>query len=444
MDEKKVAVIGGGLVGPLCACFLARRGHEVHLYEFRGDIRQAEHVRGRSINLALSARGRAALRQIGLEDKIVEHHAIPMGGRMIHRLDGSQYRIPYDPKNGQCIYSVSRRYLNEVLLTAAESYPNVKLHFDHKLVAADLSKGAMTFRIPDEKSEVCANADLIIGADGAFSSVRRHMMKRPLFNFSQTYIEHGYLELCIPAREDGEFAMHPNHLHIWPRGTFMLIALPNQTRSWTVTLFMPFAQFAALKTPGDVLQFFGQHFPDVIPLIGPQRLGADFFATQPSPLVSIKCNPYHVGGTALIIGDAAHAMVPFYGQGMNAGFEDCLLLDSLMEQHHSNFPLVLEQFSTTRAPDAEAICDLAMYNYIEMRDLVNKRSFLLRKKLDSFLSWMFPETWVPLYSSVTFSDMPYHRCVQNKDWQDNVIHRCVAMAVAAAGVGITVGAMAWF
>ncbi|KAJ9596074.1 hypothetical protein L9F63_012742, partial [Diploptera punctata] len=398
-------------VGSLSACYFAKRGHEVHLYEYREDIRKSEHVRGRSINLAMSARGIEALKEVGLADQLINRHGIPMKGRMIHNLDGSQHPILYDPRNKQCIYSVSRRYLNEVLLSATETRKH----------------GFMTFQMTNTNETLLQKADLIVGADGAFSAVRRHFMKQSIFDYSQTYIEHGYLELCMPPGEDGEFVMQPNYLHIWPRGTFMMIALPNQDRSWTVTLFMPFVEFHNLDSPSKLLKFFSKYFPDSITLIGKQRLVKDFFATKSSPLVSIKCRPYHSGNAAIILGDAAHAMVPFYGQGMNAGFEDCRLLDKLMVQYDFNLPTVLQEFSSMRNEDAEAICDLAMYNYLEMRDLVNRRSFLVRKKIDNMLFWLFPNVWVPLYQSVTFTHTGYKNCLDNKRWQDGVIRRMVLM-----------------
>ncbi|PNF20346.1 Kynurenine 3-monooxygenase [Cryptotermes secundus] len=331
---------------------------------------------------------------------------------------------------GLCIYSVSRRYLNEVLLTAIEKNFNVNLHFSHRLISANLQEGSMTFQLTDTNETVHKKADLIIGADGAFSTVRRHFMKQPMFNFSQTYIEHGYVELCMPPGQDGEFAMKPNYLHVWPRGNFMMIALPNQDRSWTITLFMPLSDFEALDSPTRLLKFFSQHFPDSIPLIGKHQLVTDFFSTKPSTLLSIKCSPYHVGGSALIIGDAAHAMVPFYGQGMNAGFEDCRLLDQLILKYE-DMPVALKEFSAVRNRDAEAICDLAMYNYLEMRDLVNRRSFLLRKKVDNLLFWLLPNIWVPLYLSVTFTDIGYRECMENKFWQDKSCRRIIPDVINA-------------
>ncbi|XP_059470305.1 kynurenine 3-monooxygenase [Neocloeon triangulifer] len=427
--KLKVAIVGGGLVGTLSASFFAKRGHEVHLYELRPDIRHLEHVPGRSINLALSIRGRAALKEVGIEEQVVQRHGIPMFARMIHNLDGTTKPIPYGKKD-QCIYSVGRRFLNEALLTAAEKYSNVHCHFNEKLVSANLNQGKMTFERQPNKEVHNVEAQLVVGADGAFSSVRRQMMKQPLFDFSQTYIPHGYLELCIPPLSDGSHAMPKNYLHIWPRGRFMMIALPNQDGSWTVTLFMPFEEFGKLSTPEKLLDFFQQYYPDALPLIGKEKLVSDYFAYKPSPLVSVKCGPYNIGDTAIIIGDAAHAMVPFYGQGMNAGFEDCRLLDAVLLKHNFDLGPALIEFSKTRRPDAEAICNLAMYNYVEMRDLVNRKTFLIRKHFDNLLHTLMPDLWIPLYTSVTFSHMPYAQCIKNKEWQDKMVDRFLSTMAA--------------
>lgn len=433
----RVAIVGGGLVGSLNACYFAKKGYEVDVYEHRPDLRTSEYVRGRSINLALSLRGLTALSIVGLRDLVLEH-GIPMYARMIHDPDGKRRPIPYGIGK-QCIYSVGRRYLNEIILNAAEKYPNVTCHFKKKLVHADLRKGNMTF-ISEDGTESSANTDLIVGCDGAFSAVRRHMLKEPHFNFSQKYIEHGYLELCMPPDKNGDFAMEKNYLHIWPRGNFMMIALPNQDHTYTVTLFMPFEKFEGLNTANKVLDFFKKTFPDAVPLIGESLLLNDFFAIKPSTLVTVKCSPYHIGNNAVIMGDAAHAMVPFYGQGMNCGFEDCLLFDQLMTEYNCDTEKVLKQYSKMRNPDAEAICDLALYNYIEMRHLVNTKAFIIRKRIDQILYWCFPKTWIPLYTTVTFTRTPYKKCIENKEWQDKILsHVTKGILATLLATGCTAG-----
>lgn len=428
---KSVIIAGGGLVGALQACFLAKRGYRVDVYEMRPDIRTMEVVRGRSINLALSVRGREALKRVGMESVVIET-GIPMYSRMIHDLDGTRRAIPYGKKD-QYIMSVDRRHLNEVLLTEAEKCPNLKLHFNHKVKDCDFDSGTVTF-VKKDGSPVSATADLIIGCDGAFSAVRQQMMKKTLFDYEQVFIPHGYMELSMPPTPDDKFAMEINHLHIWARNEFMMIALPNQDKSFTVTLFMPFDIFKTLKTEKDVLEFFQANFADSIPLLGEKDLVETVTKNKALPLVSVKCSPYHVKDKAVIMGDAAHAMVPFYGQGMNCGFEDCIVFDDLLNKHNDDFGATLKEFTTYRSVDAKAMCDLAVYNYFEMRQHVNSRLFLLRKKVDNFLFWLFPNTWIPLYTSVSFTRTRYHECIKNKEWQDRVLRRAVYMSVPVLAV----------
>ncbi|KAJ8946400.1 hypothetical protein NQ318_011808 [Aromia moschata] len=259
-------------------------------------------------------------------------------------------------------------------------------------------------------------ADLIIGADGAFSALRKSLQNVPLFDYSQSYIEQGYLELCIPR--DRNNRMTPNHLHIWPRGEFMMIALPNRDESWTVTLFMSFERFKKLKDGEKVVDFFTKTFPDAVGLIGENELMEVFLKNDPSPLVSVKCKPHHFGSRFLLLGDAAHAMVPFYGQGMNAGFEDCVVLNELLDKSCENIREAVEEYSEQRVGDLHAICDLAMYNYVEMRDLVTRPTYHLRKTLDTLFHQFFPRQWLPLYHSVCFSHMSYSACVENRNWQN--------------------------
>merc|ERR1712198_370111 len=427
-EKKSVAIVGAGLVGALEACYLAQRGYQVHVYDVREDIREMEHVPGRSINLAMSVRSLSALAKIGLDEHMKTEYGIPMYARMIHNKDGSKYAIPYG-KDSQCIYSVGRRYVNEILLDKGDTFSNITYHFNHKLVKADLDSPKLTFSRTDMPSaeQVVAEPDLVIGCDGAYSTIRKEMMKRPRFNYSQEYIPHAYMELCIPSI-GGDFAMAPNYLHIWPRGTLMMIGLPNQDKTFTVTLFMPTDVFEGIKDRETLLHFFNSNFRDAIPLIGKEKLVEDFFANRHLPLVSVKCFPYHVSSSSVIMGDAAHAMVPFYGQGMNCGMEDYLVMDDAIDKTPGSLGAALAHHSETRNPVVEAMCDLAMYNYIEMRDLVNKKSFLLRKKFDNFLHWLLPSWWVPLYTSVTFSRMRYHKCISNRAWQDNALTKISSLA----------------
>ncbi|XP_051946060.1 kynurenine 3-monooxygenase [Xyrauchen texanus] len=431
--RKVIAVVGGGLVGSLNACFFAKRGFDVAVFETREDIRQAKVVRGRSINLALSHRGRQALKHVGMEDKIVSK-SIPMHSRMIHNLSGKRSPIPYGRK-GQYILSVDRANLNKELLTAAEAHPNMTLNFSHKLNDWSPEKGTMTFLGPDgHKKEI--QADLIVGCDGAFSAVRKQFLRQSRFNYSQTYIPHGYMELTMPPK-DGDFAMEPNYLHIWPRNTFMMIALPNSDRTFTCTLFMPFEDFEKIQTGDEVIHFFKKYFPDSISLIGVEALKKDFFRLPAQAMVSVKCSPYHLFDKCVLMGDAAHAVVPFYGQGMNAGFEDCLVFDEIMDHFNEDFAAVLKEYTRVRVPDDHAIADLAMYNYIEMRAHVNSKYFLFRKYLDNILHFIMPKTIIPLYTMVTFTRTRYHEAVKRWHWQDKVITHGLWLSGVVSAVGGT-------
>ncbi|XP_022092444.1 kynurenine 3-monooxygenase-like isoform X2 [Acanthaster planci] len=398
---------------------MARRGFQVDLYESREDIRTSERVIGRSINLALSVRGREALRLVGLEDQIVSR-GIPMHARLIHDVSGKKSAQPYG-KEGQFILSVDRRHLNETLLTEAERFPNIRLHFSHKMAQADFDSGVIFFTDKDG-SKVKACPDLTIGCDGAYSTTRRQMMRCGRINFSQEYIPHGYMELSMPPK-DGKFADKENYLHIWPRHEFMMIALPNQDCTFTCTLFMPFQNFEEVNAAGGQapLDFFRKYFPDAIPLIGEEAILTTFEERQGLPMVSVKCSPYNYKDKVVILGDAAHAMVPFYGQGMNCGFEDCIVFNEFLDKFSNDFAKALPAYSEHRNPDAKAMCDLAMYNYIEMRSLVNSRWFLFRKRVDQFLNWLMPNKYIPLYTMVTFSRIRYHSVIQQWKKQNTVV-----------------------
>ncbi|KAJ3106873.1 hypothetical protein HDU97_005360 [Phlyctochytrium planicorne] len=421
-QDFTVSIVGGGLVGSLAAVYFAQRGWKVTIYELRGDIRKVKTASGKSINLALSFRGISALEGAKAAENILPN-VIPMKGRMIHVGSGKLASQNYGVF-GECINSVDRKLVNENLLTLAESYPNVKIVFGYELKSVDFFKKTLIFNSPTGET-ITVVSDLIVGSDGAYSQVRRNLMRSGRMNFSQEYIEHGYVELNMPADEQGNFKMDPNHLHIWPRQTFMLIALPNLDKSFTVTLFMPWTKFDAIKNENDLLQFFDETFPDAVALIGRRQLANDYFKNPKGPLVSIKCKPYNYRGNAVIIGDAAHAMVPFYGQGMNCGFEDCLVLDEILTKHlgprgseqtkrpnPAKVEEALNEYSITRHKDAVAICDLAMYNYVEMRSSVTKFSYLLRKKVEAFLHRWFPKSVIPLYTMVSFSRIPYSEAME--------------------------------
>jgi kynurenine 3-monooxygenase len=398
IKEKHIAIVGAGLVGSLQAIYLRKRGYTVSVFERRPDMRSTNVYQGRSINLALSTRGLKALDEVGLAEAI-RKVAIPMHGRMMHDRKGNLSFLPYG-KEGQYINSISRSNLNIVLMNEAERL-GTTFHFEHRCNTVDLEHTEISFTLPTGKV-ITSKSDIIIGADGAFSAVRGAMQFTDRFNYTQFYIEHGYKELHIPAGPSDTFLLEPNALHIWPRESFMMIALPNPDATFTCTLFFPFEGNPSFQTLSDkdaILHFFNETFPDACKLT--PTLLEDYTANPTSSLVTVKCFPW-VRNKTLLIGDAAHAIVPFYGQGMNAGFEDCRVLNTLLDQYNDNWENVFAEFQQLRKPDADAIAQLALDNFIEMRDLVADADFLLRKKIEAKLYELFPDQWIPLYSMVTF------------------------------------------
>ncbi|MCC7465962.1 MAG: FAD-dependent monooxygenase [Saprospiraceae bacterium] len=426
MKNETAIVVGAGLVGSLWAVFLARRGYQVKVFERRGDMRQAGYYGGRSINLAMSERGWKAVEKAGIKEKL-EKVAIPMPGRMIHNLSGDVVFQPYG-KEGEAIYSVSRGGLNLELLNIASEFPNVEFFFEHRCVEVDLNNPVITFEDLKTGEIKTLDAPLIFGTDGAFSAVRYALQRTDRFNYRQFYLEHGYKELTIPPNEDGSFRMDPDALHIWPRGNHMVIALPNADGSFTCTMFLPFegeVSFEKLKTDADVLAFFGKYFPDAVPLM--PTLLHDFWANPTSSLVTVQCSPWQWQGRILLIGDAAHAIVPFYGQGMNAGFEDCTILDAMLDEMGEDWSKTIPAFAKYREADGHAIAELAQRNFIEMRDLVADPKFLLRKKIAADLHAKFPNEFLPVYSMVTFSNTPYHVAMQEDDAQNALFKEILAI-----------------
>lgn len=403
--SKKITIAGAGLVGSLEAIYMAKRGHKVSVYERRSDMRQAELVAGRSINLALSTRGWTALKEVGIDDE-VRKMAIPMPKRIMHAQDGTLSEQPYG-QDGEAIYSVSRGGLNVLLMNLAEREKNIDFHFNHKLLSTDLKTAQAVFEDKNGKEKII-NSDVLIGADGTYSTVRNHMMRQDRFQFSQYYIEHGYKELTIPANPDGSHQIETNALHIWPRGNYMLIALPNMDGSYTCTLFFPYEgtySFESLKTHQQVVDFFEEVFPDVVPLI--PNLAEDYFNNPTASLSIMRCYPWTVSDKVLLIGDSAHATVPFYGQGMNAGFEGCYVLDQLLEEYGDDWKACFDAYSKYRKPDGDGVQDLSMHNFVVMRDKTADPHFLLQKKIELKFSKKYPEKWLPLYSMVSFSNIRY-------------------------------------
>lgn len=398
-NDKQIAIVGAGLVGSLLSIYLARRGYKISVFERRMDMRKHRIDGGRSINMALSSRGIRALEEIGLDHQM-KTTAVPMHGRMMHDAKGALSFLPYG-KQGQYINSISRSRLNMVLMDEAEKH-GVDFFFEHRCSEVNLDSTELTLQ--HHAATYHKSFDLIIGSDGAFSAVRGGLQIADRFDYSQHYIEHGYKELRIPPSETGEFIMEKNALHIWPRESFMMIALPNPDTTFTCTLFLPFEgrySFENLETPDQITTFFEKVFPDALALM--PTVVEDFRDNPTSSLPTIRCYPW-VRNKTLLVGDAAHGIVPFFGQGMNAGFEDCRILNQLLDSHQDNWDRVLSEFQEMRKPDADAIAQLALDNFVEMRDLVADADFLLRKKIEAKLHELFPDQWVPLYAMVTFHD----------------------------------------
>jgi kynurenine 3-monooxygenase len=417
--KKEVVIIGAGLVGSLLSIYLAKRGYKVSIYERSGDMRKETVKAGRSINLALSDRGIKALKDVGIADDVLKI-AIPMHGRHIHNKDGSPAFQPYG-KEGQYINSVSRRELNCKLMYLAEQH-GVQIFFNHKLNGIDFKNETATFE-HNFKLQT-SNFKLLFGADGAYSSVRLvHMLQHEKFEYQQHYIDCGYKELSIPAGKNGEFLLEKNALHIWPRKNYMLIALPNLDGSFTGTLFFPFEgeqSFEGLKNERQVENFFAETFPDVVQLI--PDIKQQFFNNPTSSLVTVKCFPWIREDKFCLIGDAAHAIVPFFGQGMNAGFEDCSVLNELIEKYDEDWTSILNEFQNLRKPDADAIADLAINNFTEMRAKTADPKFLLQKKIEAKLHEHYPDKWIPAYSQVTFSPhIRYSEAMRNSQRQEAIM-----------------------
>ncbi len=425
MSNKTATIVGAGLVGSLWAVYLSKAGYKVTIVERRPDIRKADISAGKSINLALSTRGWKALDTVGVGDEI-RKMAIPMYGRMMHDLQGNLSYQPYG-KEGQAIFSVSRGGLNAKMMDIAEQVGNAQIFYNERCTGVDLEKGIVYTEHTETKEKKVYNSDVVFAADGAFSAVRYNSMQTlDRFDYSQKYIEDGYREILLPANSDGSYPLEKNALHIWPRGRFMLIALANENGSFTCTLFMPMKgekSFERLKTKADVNEFFQTTFPDFYKMM-PNI--ADAWENHPlSALAIIRCYPWTHGKTALM-GDAAHATVPFYGQGMNCGFEDCTVMWELMQKHKEDWPKVFEEYQILRKPDGDGVQDLSLQNYHVMRDYVADPMFQLQKKIEARFSEKHPDKWMPVYSQVTFSHIRYSEAFKAGNRQDEIMKAVMA------------------
>ncbi|MGI8952677.1 MAG: FAD-dependent oxidoreductase [Chitinophagaceae bacterium] len=426
--QKNITIIGAGLVGSLLSIFLSKRGYKIKTFERRSDMRKEKIIAGRSINLALSDRGLIALEKVRLADKI-KQIAIPMHGRFIHNINGLTAFQPYG-KQGQFINSVSRTELNKALINTAEQN-GVEIFFNHKCKEIDWNRNEINFELQDASGEKrITNFQLLFGADGAYSSARlQHMLHHQKFNYNQFYINCGYKELNISAGKNNSFLIEKNALHIWPRKEFMLIALPNLDGSFTCTLFFPFEgelSFSKLNTEEKVKNFFEKNFADAIELM--PNYVQEFLQNPVSSLVTVKCFPWIRENKFCLIGDAAHAIVPFFGQGMNCGFEDCTVLDNLIEKYADNWNKILNEFEALRKPDADAIADMALNNFTEMREKVADPKFLLQKKIEAKLHEKYADKWIPAYSLVTFSPhIRYSEALKNSEKQEKIMQQIMQL-----------------
>lgn len=422
---KSVTIVGGGLVGSLLATLLARRGHQVHLVERRSDMRLSTMSAGRSINLAMSDRGLRALSLAGLDDEI-RAIAIPMHGRMMHDQQGNQTYQAYGIE-GQFINSVSRGDLNKTLLTAAER-SGVEITFNARCTDIDVATASAEF-ILENGIELRCEGDVLFGADGAYSAVRSRLQMSDRFNYSQSYIDHSYKELHIPPDAAGGFRLEKNVLHIWPRRSFMMIGLPNIDGSFTCTLFLAHRgspSFQELTTRKEVEEFFMQQFPDAVPMM--PSLLEDFAHNPEASLVTVRCYPWVFSDRVALIGDAAHAIVPFYGQGMNCGFEDCRILMECLDVYGDDWAGALKEYERLRKPAGDGIADLALENFIEMRDKVADPRFLWRKKIEAWIHAEYPSKLIPLYTMVTFSsDIPYNEALRVGREQDALMEHIMSL-----------------
>lgn len=421
---QKIAVVGSGLVGTLLAIYLKKLGHTVHVFDRSADIRTVQ-FSGRSINLVMSNRGWKAMEDVGLDDEI-RKIGIPVDKRAIHLKDG-QLNYQYYGKEGEAIFSLSRGVLNRRMIDLAED-AGVEFFFEHRIWDVNLAEATLHIGETERGAWTDLHYDKVFGADGAFSRIRHRMQRQSMFDYSQEFMKLGYKELHIPANPDGSHKIDKNSLHIWPRGNFMLMALANLDGTFTCTLFMPFEgenSFEQLKDEASLVSFFAHHFPDTKEVI--PDLVNDFFKNPTSYLAIMKCYPWTFEDKVALIGDSAHAIVPFYGHGMNAGFEDITVLNELIAQHGDDWKTVFSEYQKSRKPNADAIAELSRRNFVEMSTKTADAQFLLQKKIEKWFSDKHPDKWMPLYSRVTFSLQPYAEALAIGDFQNQIMEQIMQM-----------------
>lgn len=419
--KTKITIVGGGLSGSLLAIYMAKRGFQVELFERRPDMRKTAIYQGRSINLALSTRGLNALAKIGLDTEILAD-AIPMYGRMMHNKAGELSYHAYG-KQGQAINSVSRGRLNQKLIELADGFDNINIHFNARCIDVNIDEAKAVFELEDGTHHT-VQSDRIIGTDGAFAATRGKLQITDRFNYSQTYLHVGYKELAIPAGDNGSFLLEKNALHIWPRGSFMMIALPNPAGDFTCTLFFPFELFNRLQTDKAIVDFFEQEFADAVPLM--PTLLDDFKQNPIGNLVTVKCYPWVKDDKIALMGDAAHAIVPFYGQGMNCSFEDVVVFDQMIDRFGDDWNAIFDAYQKERKPNADAIADLAVQNYYEMADKVADKHFLHKKHIEHELTELYPDKFKSQYELTTFSLSGYKYAWDQGQKNDVLLEKIIA------------------
>ncbi|MAD96663.1 MAG: kynurenine 3-monooxygenase [Flavobacteriaceae bacterium] len=442
MNKKdNILVIGAGLCGSLLALRLAQRGYNVEVYEGRPDLREVDISAGRSINLALSDRGFRALRLCQV-DHLAKDICIPMYGRLVHDKEGNLFESDYSGRQGEYINSISRGDLNGILLTEADKHERVNIHFNQYCQRIDIENNVAFFQDAETKKVYTVEADVIIGSDGAGSSLRKsyYSERKFLFSFSQNFLNHGYKEMEIPADANGNHQISKDHLHIWPRGDYMLIALPNQDGSFTVTLFLSFDEgkfnFNNLDSEERIMEFFQTEFPDALDVI--PNVIEEFTNNPTATLGTVKCSPWYYKDKTLLIGDAAHAIVPFYGQGMNASFEDVVVFDQILDQNLDSWEDVFREYQKVRKVNTDSIADLAIDNFYEMRDHVANPLFKEKRKIEMDLEKHFPEEYFSKYSMVTFrEDISYHEAMVKGRAQDKALLNLIADKEVSTSLNMT-------